>query len=195
MHAQNGVATAEGEVTVDADSEDPAAEIVAEAIATGNFNKLDIVNLARQPVTAADVAGKSEIRLLLNGCFDIMHAGHYNALRQAKGLFAGFRVPVLLVAGIHRTESIIEQKGPPVPAAPSPHAPPPGSLSLNTTPTLESCIYGHSLAGHDHGRADRDGGGVQVGGRGGGDPRGPGVTPSYLALHQAFLVYPSDLGV
>lgn len=111
---ESGVATAEGEVTAGADSEDPAAEIVAEAIATGNFNKLDIVNLARQPVTAADVAGKSEIRLLLNGCFDIMHAGHYNALRQAKGLFAGFRVPVLLVAGIHRTESIIEQKGPPV---------------------------------------------------------------------------------
>ena len=117
MHAQSGVATAEGEVTAGADSEDPAAEIVAEAIATGNFNKLDIVKLARQPVTAADVAGKSEIRLLLNGCFDIMHAGHYNALRQAKSLFAGFRVPVLLVAGIHRTETIIEQKGPPVPTA------------------------------------------------------------------------------
>ena len=51
-------------------------------LATGNYEQLDIHRLARRPVTTADVAGKTEIRLLLNGCFDIMHAGHYNALRQ-----------------------------------------------------------------------------------------------------------------
>merc|ERR1719386_562706 len=27
------------------------------------------------------------IRVLLSGCFDLMHAGHYNALRQAKAVF------------------------------------------------------------------------------------------------------------
>ena len=74
----------------------------------------DIPELARRPVTAADVAGKSEVRILLNGCFDIMHAGHYNALRQAKSLFSGMGVKVVLVAGVHRTESITKQKGPPV---------------------------------------------------------------------------------
>lgn len=49
------------------------------------------------------------------GCFDIMHAGHYNALRQAKALFSEFAdVKVLLVAGVHTDASITQQKGPPV---------------------------------------------------------------------------------
>ena len=49
------------------------------------------------------------------GCFDIMHAGHYNALRQAKALFSEFAdVKVLLVAGVHTDASIAQQKGPPV---------------------------------------------------------------------------------
>ena len=49
------------------------------------------------------------------GCFDIMHAGHYNALRQAKALFSGFPdVKVSLVAGVHTDASIAQQKGPPV---------------------------------------------------------------------------------
>lgn len=37
----------------------------------------------------------------VQGCFDIMHAGHYNALRQAKAMFSGMGVPVVLVAGAH----------------------------------------------------------------------------------------------
>lgn len=49
------------------------------------------------------------------GCFDIMHAGHYNALRQAKALFSEFpSVKVVLVAGVHTDASIVQQKGPPV---------------------------------------------------------------------------------
>ena len=67
-----------------------------------------------------------------------MHAGHYNALRQAKAMFSGMGVPVVLVAGahdlfsgkhqlvhervrvcfcssgVHTDASIAEQKGPPV---------------------------------------------------------------------------------
>ena len=44
-----------------------------------------------------------------------MHAGHYNALRQAKALFSGFPdVKVSLVAGVHTDASIAQQKGPPV---------------------------------------------------------------------------------
>ena len=38
-----------------------------------------------------------EYRIFLNGCFDLMHAGHFNALRQAKHLFyqRGFKKVVL----------------------------------------------------------------------------------------------------
>ena len=74
----------------------------------------DIAALARVPVTMADVAGKAQVRVLLNGCFDVMHAGHYNALRQAKTMFEGLGVPVALVAGVHTSATIQKQKGPTV---------------------------------------------------------------------------------
>lgn len=59
------------------------------------------------------------VRILLTGCFDLMHAGHYNALRQAKATFrqAGYD-EVQLVAGVHSDVAIASQKGPPV----TPHA-------------------------------------------------------------------------
>jgi len=47
-------------------------------------------------------------RIYLDGCFDIMHSGHYNAIRQAKMLGK------VLVAGIHSDEEITRNKGPPV---------------------------------------------------------------------------------
>eukprot|EP00971_Amphidinium_carterae_P031834 627075-Amphidinium_carterae.1 len=55
------------------------------------------------------------VRVLLNGCFDVMHHGHFNALRQAKQLFyqKGFR-RVVLVACLHSDETISQQKGPPL---------------------------------------------------------------------------------
>jgi ethanolamine-phosphate cytidylyltransferase len=60
---------------------------------------------------------KSEksIRILLTGCFDLMHAGHYNALRQAKAAYAkdGY-TNIHLVAGVHSDKAIAGQKGPPV---------------------------------------------------------------------------------
>jgi len=58
---------------------------------------------------------KKEVRILLTGCFDLMHAGHYNALRQAKAAFYkdGYET-VTLVAGVHSDEAITGQKGPPV---------------------------------------------------------------------------------
>ncbi|CEP00809.1 hypothetical protein PBRA_008121 [Plasmodiophora brassicae] len=48
------------------------------------------------------------IRVYIDGCFDIMHSGHYNALRQAKTLGH------VLVAGVHSDAEITRQKGPPV---------------------------------------------------------------------------------
>lgn len=55
------------------------------------------------------------VRILLNGCFDLMHVGHFNALRQAKSLFnhKGYR-RVILVAGIHSDAAITKQKGAPL---------------------------------------------------------------------------------
>jgi cytidyltransferase-like protein len=70
-----------------------------------------------------------EIRIMLPGCFgrskhascvdtlwcaDMMHAGHYNALRQAKAVCAAAGVKVTLVAGVHNDAAIMEQKGPTV---------------------------------------------------------------------------------
>ncbi|CAD7947261.1 unnamed protein product [Amoebophrya sp. A120] len=44
----------------------------------------------------------------IDGCFDIMHSGHYNAIRQAKQLCDR------LVVGVHSDPEIAKNKGPPV---------------------------------------------------------------------------------
>ena len=49
-----------------------------------------------------------ESRLLFEGAFDVVHSGHYNALRQAKALSP------FLVVGVNSDESITAFKGPPV---------------------------------------------------------------------------------
>src|SRR3989338_4910335 len=48
------------------------------------------------------------IRIWCDGCFDMMHHGHANALRQAKALGD------VLVVGVHSDEEIRKHKGPPV---------------------------------------------------------------------------------
>jgi len=51
---------------------------------------------------------KKALRGYIDGCFDIMHSGHFNAVRQAKGLCD------YLVVGIHSDEEISENKALPV---------------------------------------------------------------------------------
>jgi len=51
---------------------------------------------------------QSCVRGYIDGCFDIMHSGHYNAIRQAKGLCD------TLVVGIHSDSEIEENKALPV---------------------------------------------------------------------------------
>lgn len=51
---------------------------------------------------------KRRIRVYMDGCFDLMHYGHANALRQAKALGDE------LVVGVVSDEEIIVNKGPPV---------------------------------------------------------------------------------
>ena len=49
-----------------------------------------------------------KIRVFLDGCFDVMHYGHANALRQAKALGDE------LVVGVVSDDEIRANKGPPV---------------------------------------------------------------------------------
>lgn len=51
---------------------------------------------------------KKRIRVYMDGCFDLMHYGHANALRQAKALGDE------LIVGVVSDEEIIANKGPPV---------------------------------------------------------------------------------
>ena len=66
--------------------------------------------MARKPPSAADLADRTP-RVLLNGFFDLMHAGHYNALRLTKQLFVG---EITLVAAVLSTECGIKWKSAPV---------------------------------------------------------------------------------
>uniref|UniRef100_A0AAG5DC19 ethanolamine-phosphate cytidylyltransferase n=1 Tax=Anopheles atroparvus TaxID=41427 RepID=A0AAG5DC19_ANOAO len=49
-----------------------------------------------------------EVRVWCDGCYDMVHFGHANSLRQAKAL--GHK----LIVGIHNDEDITKNKGPPV---------------------------------------------------------------------------------
>lgn len=51
---------------------------------------------------------KKEVRVWMDGCFDIVHFGHANALRQGK------RMGDKLIVGVHSDEEIAKHKGPPV---------------------------------------------------------------------------------
>jgi len=51
---------------------------------------------------------KKQVRVWADGCFDMMHFGHANSLRQAKTLGD------YLIVGVHSDEEITKNKGPPV---------------------------------------------------------------------------------
>ena len=97
--------------------EDPRQEEVLKDIAQELERSLADVKARIAQVEAVPrgaLGSPKEIRVMLNGCFDIMHAGHYNALRQTKASLAREGVKVILVAGVHSDEAIFEQKGPTV---------------------------------------------------------------------------------
>ena len=50
-------------------------------------------------------ASEKPVRVYVDGCFDIMHSGHYNVLRQAKQLGD------VLIAGVHSVAEIRRNKG------------------------------------------------------------------------------------
>eukprot|EP01104_Vermistella_antarctica_P000697 TRINITY_DN1082_c0_g1_i1.p2 TRINITY_DN1082_c0_g1~~TRINITY_DN1082_c0_g1_i1.p2 ORF type:complete len:442 (-),score=128.55 TRINITY_DN1082_c0_g1_i1:1735-3060(-) len=57
-------------------------------------------------LSGGDEVEKKPVRVFLDGCFDLMHSGHFNALRQAKALGD------ILVAGVHSDAEILKHKGP-----------------------------------------------------------------------------------
>ncbi|KAI4471333.1 ethanolamine-phosphate cytidylyltransferase [Holotrichia oblita] len=61
------------------------------------------------PETTVQQKGpKKEVRVWCDGCYDMVHFGHANSLRQAKALGDW------LVVGIHNDDEITKHKGPPV---------------------------------------------------------------------------------
>eukprot|EP00931_Biecheleriopsis_adriatica_P107447 TRINITY_DN81790_c0_g1_i1.p1 TRINITY_DN81790_c0_g1~~TRINITY_DN81790_c0_g1_i1.p1 ORF type:complete len:489 (-),score=112.33 TRINITY_DN81790_c0_g1_i1:77-1486(-) len=69
-----------------------------------------LAGYARSP-SSKPASPQGRCRALLTGCFDLTHAGHYNALRQAKAAFPDKHVT--LVAGVHSDEAIVRAKGAP----------------------------------------------------------------------------------
>jgi ethanolamine-phosphate cytidylyltransferase len=55
-----------------------------------------------------DASDGQPLRGYIDGCFDIMHSGHYNAIRQAKSICD------VLVVGVHSDQEIAENKAMPV---------------------------------------------------------------------------------
>ncbi|KAL0871847.1 hypothetical protein ABMA27_004322 [Loxostege sticticalis] len=51
---------------------------------------------------------KKQVRVWCDGCYDMVHFGHANSLRQAKALGD------VLIVGVHTDEEIAKHKGPPV---------------------------------------------------------------------------------
>lgn len=56
----------------------------------------------------ASIGAKKPVRVWVDGCFDMVHFGHANLIRQAK-LLGDY-----LVVGVHSDEEIAKHKGPPV---------------------------------------------------------------------------------
>lgn len=63
---------------------------------------------ANEDVSSSAECEKKPVRGYIDGCFDLMHQGHYNAIRQAKQLCD------VLVVGIHSDEQIRINKATPV---------------------------------------------------------------------------------
>eukprot|EP00392_Amoebophrya_sp_AT5.2_P008056 g8075.t1 len=78
---------------------------------SGNSNGLSLFIRAFCPqrVRGGATSSASEKQTgYIDGCFDIMHSGHFNAIRQARSLCDR------LVVGVHSDDEIARNKGPPV---------------------------------------------------------------------------------
>eukprot|EP00744_Colponema_vietnamica_P004284 GILI01006429.1.p1 GENE.GILI01006429.1~~GILI01006429.1.p1 ORF type:complete len:456 (+),score=118.35 GILI01006429.1:45-1412(+) len=98
-----------------------ASDVINEALKEAAANQLDdeaeqrLVKTRRTSSLSvpaspepAKLVGRPPVRVYIDGCFDLMHSGHFNAIRQAKALGD------ILVVGVHSDEEITRNKGPPV---------------------------------------------------------------------------------
>eukprot|EP00743_Colponemidia_sp_Colp-15_P000705 GILK01000782.1.p1 GENE.GILK01000782.1~~GILK01000782.1.p1 ORF type:complete len:460 (-),score=60.69 GILK01000782.1:127-1506(-) len=71
---------------------------------------VDLVEETEEAVVAIPrpVPKVRPVRVYMDGCFDLMHSGHYNAIRQAKA------IADILVVGVHSDAEIALNKGPTV---------------------------------------------------------------------------------
>lgn len=73
-------------------------------VSSGNLHtEMHLIDPLRTVTCDADPT-----RIYIDGCFDIMHSGHFNAIRQAKMLGR------TLVVGVHSDEEIARNKGTPI---------------------------------------------------------------------------------
>jgi len=90
------------------------AAVGAAVVATGAYLRygdiavLDTLNKVKRKLEKMLGFKKKKIRVYMDGCFDMMHYGHANALRQAAALGDE------LVIGLVPDDEIIRHKGPPV---------------------------------------------------------------------------------
>lgn len=82
--------------------------LVAARVVYGCVKSYFRAKFARQAKEEAAREPRKPVRVYMDGCFDMMHFGHANALRQAKALGD------VLVVGINPTVEIMAHKGPPV---------------------------------------------------------------------------------
>ncbi|KAI8598662.1 hypothetical protein EDD21DRAFT_434581 [Dissophora ornata] len=73
------------------------------------MNTARIAATEKTGTAAADSShSRNPVRIWVDGCYDVMHHGHFNALRQAKAMGD------IIVAGVHSDAELLLHKGPPV---------------------------------------------------------------------------------
>ena len=71
-----------------------------------NALKKKLEDLEKTPLE--NIPTKKPIRIYLDGVFDIIHSGHFNAIRQAK------KLGDILVVGVNADDEVTKAKGPPL---------------------------------------------------------------------------------
>lgn len=70
-------------------------------------NQIEKVD-SKEQFKVSELKDKKPIRAYVDGCYDLMHAGHYNAFRQAS------KLGDVIVCGVNSDAEITKVKGPPV---------------------------------------------------------------------------------
>ena len=70
--------------------------------------QLSINNLLKKREMQSNNNKRKQVRVWCDGCYDMVHFGHANQMRQAKAMGD------YLIVGVHTDEEIKQNKGPPV---------------------------------------------------------------------------------